>query len=123
MEKEIVMRCEETKEMLPAYVKGEGETLSLRRHLATCDDCSVELDRYSSLTASLEALAEARLETPAGLKASLMAIPTESMDRVAAVRTHVARNRSKYAGGVAVALVGAAGAALWASRGRRAATA
>ena len=63
------------------------------------------------------------MDVPHGLKASLVSIPTANVDRVTAVKTHVARNKSKYASGVAVALVGAAGAAVWASRGRRTAAA
>jgi anti-sigma factor RsiW len=117
------MRCTEAREMLPAYVKGEGETLSLRRHLAGCETCSVELARYQAITTDLRALTSVRSEVPSGLKAALLAIPSEHPSRVDAVKTHVVRNRTKYAGGLAVAVVGAAGAAIWASRGRRVAAA
>lgn len=114
------MRCNEAREMLPAYVKGEGETLSLRRHLTACESCSTELARYQALTTGLRSLAAARTEVPIGLKAALLAVPTERAHRTAVVKTHVTRNRTKYAGGLAVAVVGAA---IWASRGRRAAAA
>ncbi|MGI8774562.1 MAG: anti-sigma factor family protein [Actinomycetota bacterium] len=114
------MRCNEAREMLPAYVKGEGETLSLRRHLTGCGPCSTELVRYQALTDGLRSLAAARAQVPAGLKPALLAIPTERAHRAASVKTHVTRNRTKYAGGLAVAVVGAA---IWASRGRRAAAA
>jgi anti-sigma factor RsiW len=108
--------------MLPAVV-GEGDSLSVRRHLARCPECRAELARYESLGAGYSALTEVTSEPPPGLLKALQAIP-ESGGRLADVRTHVARNRKAYAGGVA-AVVGAglAGAALWRSRSRRYATA
>lgn len=110
------MRCEEIREMLPAYSRGEG-TLVVRRHLARCADCRAELVRYETLATSLTALRHSPSEPPVGLLAALEAIPS-GVNRVDQVRGHLTRNRKAYAGGVAVALVGAAaaGAAVWRSR-------
>ncbi|MGH2755493.1 MAG: anti-sigma factor family protein [Actinomycetota bacterium] len=114
------MSCGEIREMLPAYA-GENEySLELRRHLARCADCRVEFERYRSLVGDLGELAARPVDPPAYLVASLKAIPETDRSRVAALRKHVARNRSAYAGGAAVAVLGA-GAAIW--RARRTATA
>ncbi len=113
------MRCEEIREMLPSYAKGE-DSLMVRRHLARCSGCQGELDRYGALSQALASLRTTHVEPPRGLLAALIAIPNEA-NRLEAVRTHVARNKRTYAG-VAVAIVGAAGAAAWRTR-RRVATA
>jgi predicted anti-sigma-YlaC factor YlaD len=124
------MRCEEVRESLPAYVREPGSSLALRRHLDSCPGCRAEFDRYRDLIANLSSLRAHALEPPVGLKASLVAIPSESnrleMARrnVAAARGHITAHRGAYIGGVAVAVAGAAGAALWRStRARRVATA
>ena len=114
------MTCGEIREMLPAYAGENEQSLEMRRHLARCPECRAEFDRYRSLVTDLGALTERPLDPPAYLVASLKAIPETDRSRVAALRKHVARNRSAYAGGAAVALLGA-GAAVW--RSRRAATA
>lgn len=114
------MRCEEIKEMLPSYVRGE-DALTIRRHLARCPDCRVELERYEALAGSLASLRHVHAEPPRDLLPALISIPDAS--RLEAVRGHVVRNRKAYAGGLAVAFVGAAGAAVWRTRARRVATA
>ncbi|MFP5297386.1 MAG: anti-sigma factor family protein [Actinomycetota bacterium] len=111
------MRCEEIQEMLPSYAKGEGSLL-VRRHLARCTDCRAELEQYEELTSSLTSLRGVHAEPPRDLLPALMAIPAGG-NKVEQVRSHLTRNRKVYAGGLAVALVGAAGAALVKSRSRR----
>lgn len=112
------MKCAEINELLPAYVEDRDANLNVRRHLSRCPDCRTELADYETLRSSLGELKAVHAEPPAALFASLTAIPHSghSVDRV---RTHVARNRRAYAGGLAVAVVGAAGAALWRSRRSR----
>lgn len=110
------MRCEEIQEMLPAYAKGDG-SLNVRRHLARCADCREELKRYEDLAASLSALRGTHAEPPRDLLPALIAIPS-SANRVDQVKTHLVRNKKAYAGGLAVAIVGAAGAALVKNRRR-----
>jgi predicted anti-sigma-YlaC factor YlaD len=124
------MRCEEVRESLPAYVREPESSLALRRHLGSCSDCRAELDRYQDLVANLAALRSVAVEPPVGLKASLAAIPSEAnrleMARrnVAAARGHITAHRGAYLGGLAVAVAGATGAALWRNaRARRIATA
>lgn len=116
----MAMRCEEVREMLPAYAGVPGATLSLRRHLAKCEACRTEADRYEALGSSLATMRGESIVPPPHLLRSLLDIPQGGSSRVASVRTHVVRNRNAYAGGLAVAVVGAAGAALWKSRSRRA---
>ncbi|MDP9068508.1 MAG: hypothetical protein M3N53_09250 [Actinomycetota bacterium] len=116
------MRCEEVREILPAYGR-DGETgLPVRRHLSRCPDCSEELARYTSLSRSLSDLRTHAVEPPPELFHQLASIPYRT-SRAQEVRTHVTRNRNRYATGVAVAVVGAAGAALWKTRRGRMATA
>ena len=124
------MRCEEVRESLPAYVREPGSSLALRRHLDACPGCRAEFDRYRDLIVNLNSLRSQGIEPPVGLKASLIAIPSESgrldMARrnVAAARGHISAHRGAYIGGVAVAVAGAAGAAMWRSaRARRPVTA
>ena len=115
------MSCAEIREMLPAFAGEHEESLEMRRHLAHCPECHAEFDRYREIVSDLGELVSRPIEPPAYLVASLKAIPETDRSRVAAVRKHVAKNRAAYAGGVAVALVGA-GAALWRAK-RRVATA
>ncbi len=109
------MRCAEIKEVLPAYADDPEATLAVRRHLSRCPDCKAELASYDSLLDGLASMREVAVEPLPGLARSLVAIPQAS-NRIEQLRTHVARNRRAYARGVAVALVGATGAALWRSR-------
>jgi hypothetical protein len=103
--------------MLPAYADEPSADLSLKRHLAGCEGCSDELARYQAMTQGLGALMDRVVEPPADLLPALLEIP-DADNAVAAVKTHVARNRRAYLGGAAVVVVGAAGAALWRSRRR-----
>lgn len=111
------MRCEEVREVLPAYPRDGEVGLSVRRHLSRCEDCSGELARYQTLLQSLQAMRSQTSEPPRELLHQLAAIPYRA-DRVRQVRTHVVRNRNRYAAGVAVAALGA-GAAVWQTRRSR----
>jgi anti-sigma factor RsiW len=106
---------EEIRESLPAYVKSGDVSLAVKRHLSRCTECSAELARYQSLANALGALETTPLEPPPELAVALKEIP-RSQTRVALLRAHMARNRSAYIGGAAVAVAGAAGAVLWRSR-------
>ena len=116
------MSCAAVREVLPAYVRDGDGSLSVRRHLSRCTACRADLTHYEHLLASLTAMESAVAGAPAGLRASLLEIPARS-GRIETVRAHVAENRKAYVSGAAVLLAGAAGAALWKSRGRRFATA
>ena len=109
------MRCAEIKEVLPAYADDPEATLAVRRHLSRCPDCKAELESYDTLLDGLASMRDVAVEPPPGLARSLAQIP-RAANRVEQLRTHVARNRRAYVSGVAVALVGATGAALWRSR-------
>ena len=115
------MRCEEVREVLPAYSRDGDVGLPVRRHLSRCDDCSQEVKRYQLLFSSLDALRTETSEPPRGLVHQLSAIPYRS-NRLQEARTHVTRNRNRYAAGLAVAVLGAAGAAVWKTRRSRFAT-
>lgn len=117
------MRCEEVREALPAHVKDGSDSLTVRRHLARCPDCKAELARYESLMGGLRTLQTRSVPVPAGLFDRLLDIPEHS-SRLDSARDHVVRHRKVYVGGgIAVALAGAAGAALWRSKVRRPVTA
>jgi hypothetical protein len=122
------MKCHEVREALPAYAREGHAPAAVRRHLVECDDCRSELERYEVLVGALGRLRGAPATPPPALLATLTDIPRSAgiIDtlewRTAGMRSHLARNRRAYLGG-AVALVGAAGAALWRTRARRLATA
>jgi hypothetical protein len=116
------MKCIEIREMLPAYGDGGGATLSVRRHLARCADCRTALAQYETLGDNLRALSSTTVEVPADLMHKLVAIP-DGTNPIENVVTHVARNRRAYLSGAAVAVAGAATAALWQRRRHRLATA
>lgn len=112
------MSCHEIREQLPAYAARGDAPLAVRRHVARCDRCAAELARYEELRDALGGLATRVVEPPPGLARALAAIPAGDR-RIHHVRTHVVRNRKAYAGGVVIALAGAAGTALWRARSRR----
>ncbi len=116
------MKCAEVRAALPAHVKDGEEWLEVRRHLSRCSSCRAELARYEELEAGLGSLAQATATPPPGLAAALVAIASRRR-RLATLRHHLARNRSRYFGGAAVGLAGVAGAALWKIRMRRPAAA
>ncbi|HVL64144.1 MAG TPA: hypothetical protein VM573_03120 [Actinomycetota bacterium] len=114
------MRCEEIQTMLPAFADEKPVQLGVRRHLARCADCRAELDRYEALAGGLAALATTTAEPPAALLPALVDIPARRT-RIEEARSHVARNRKRYLGGLAGAIA-VAGAAV-ALRSRRVAAA
>lgn len=116
------MKCEEVREVLPAYSRDGDVGLPVRRHLSRCDHCSTELDAYGSLFASLAELRQHPAEPPRELAHQLAAIPYRS-NRLEEARVHVVRNRNRYAAGLAVAALGAAGAAVYRTRRSKLATA
>lgn len=116
------MRCEEVQEVLPAYSRDGDVGLSVRRHLSRCEACSAELGRYQVLFRSLQDMRTHSIEPPPELVHQLASIPYRS-NRLSEVRTHVVRHKNRYAAGLAVAAVGAAGAAVWRTRRTRVATA
>ncbi|HVM36462.1 MAG TPA: hypothetical protein VM784_14120 [Actinomycetota bacterium] len=116
------MKCEEIKEMLPAYGDEQQATLELRRHLSRCSDCRAEVDRYEALSGGLRALASITAEPPARLLTALIDIPARRT-RIDEARDHVVRHRGRYLGGLAGAAAVAGTAALWRTRARRLAAA
>ena len=112
------MKCQEVHELLPAYVEDRYANLTVRRHLSRCAECRVELEQYEELRAGLASLQSIAAQPPSDLLQKLVAIPHEG-PAVQRVQTHVSRHRKVYAGGLAVAVMGAAGAAFWRSRRSR----
>ena len=112
------MKCAEIRETLPAFVEDRDANLTVRRHLSRCPECAAELEAYVSVREGLSTMRLVEAEPPADLFGRLIAIPDED-PAVKRVKTHVSRHRNAYAGGLAVAVVGAAGAALWRSRRSR----
>lgn len=116
------MRCEEVREVIPAYTRDGDAGLPVRRHLSDCHDCSQELARYETLYRSLQHLKSETATPPPELFHQLAAIPYQR-SRADEVRGHVAHHRNRYALGLGAAVLGATGAALWRSRRGRVATA
>ncbi|HET7481701.1 MAG TPA: hypothetical protein VFK89_02445 [Actinomycetota bacterium] len=116
------MRCPEVQELLPAYADDRHADLSVRRHLASCDECRQALDDYEQVLDGLSAMRSIVAPVPVALRDSLVAI-ARAEKRLDKMVTHVTRNRRAYAGGIAAVAVGAAGAALWRSRRVRTAAA
>ena len=107
------MNCREMREILPAYVRDAERSLEAKRHLSRCEDCRAELRRYETMLWRLgEMRSQPAGDVPAGLLASLVAIPNRET-RIDVMKSHVARNRKVYAG--AAAMVGVAGAAVGAA--------
>ena len=113
--------CEEVAAALPELAGDPSMSLAMRRHVSRCPGCTEELEAYRSLRTATAELGYAYAAPPPGLKDALVAIPS-AQTRLDELRSHVARHRGAYAGGVALA-VGATGAALWRSRRRGLATA
>jgi anti-sigma factor RsiW len=116
------MKCAEIREVLPAYADDPEATLAVRRHLSRCPDCKAELAQYDEMLDGLAVMRSVEIAPPPGLDRWLAEIPN-THNRLEQVRDHVARNRTAYAGGVAVAVLGAVGTALWKNRRSRLATA
>ena len=116
------MSCAAVKEVLPAYVRDGDGSLSVRRHLSRCTDCRTDLTHYEGLLGSLSSLEASVAQTPPGLRASLVDIPSNS-SRLEHVRSHITVNRKAYLSGMAVVVAGVAGAAVLKTRSRRPATA
>ena len=116
------MKCAEIREVLPAYESDSQASLAVRRHLAFCSDCKREMARYRELRSNLEGLKANSGEVPRELTQALFAIPS-NQNLVGSLRTHVARNRRAYVGGVAALTAGAVGATVWRLKSRRVATA
>lgn len=116
------MKCEEIKEMLPAYSDEQRATLEIRRHLSRCPECRADVDRYEALAGGLRALAVTTAEPPARLLSALVGIPLERTPLDHA-RTHVVRNRKRYLGGLAGAAAVVGTAALLRTKTRRLAAA
>ena len=122
------MNCDEVRETLAARAREGHTSLGMRRHLAGCEACREELERYEILLGSLAALRTVPAQPPPYLYRNLTRIPRRAgladrlIWRTGGMRGHVVRNRGAYLGGV-VALASAAGAALWRTRVRRPVTA
>ena len=109
------MSCSAVREVLPAYVREDDGSLSVRRHLSRCPDCRTDLSRYEELMGRLSSLEAATAPVPYSLKASLLNIPSRTT-RLQNVKGHVAQNRRAYLSGAAVVVAGAVGTAVWKSR-------
>ncbi|HEX2241531.1 MAG TPA: hypothetical protein VHJ82_10390 [Actinomycetota bacterium] len=109
------MKCAEVQAAIPAYVGDPGSSLDVRRHLSRCPECRAELEIYEAMRAGLAQLRAVPADVPAGLVASLRAIPQSASPRELAL-THLQRNRAAYAGGLAIAVAGGTAALLWRRR-------
>lgn len=119
------MRCEEVRELLPAYVDpGLHAAGEIDVHLASCVDCTEKLAGYRRMMAGLAGLRDRGEEPdPELLDRTLALIPPPSFVArlVGSAQTHPVITTVASIGGVAV---GATAAALvWRARRRSAASA
>lgn len=75
------MRCEEVRDLLPAYSGGElRDAGELEVHLVTCEGCSTELARYRELGHAMRSLAVRVEEPSAALRTRLLdAVPEKRL--------------------------------------------
>ncbi len=115
------MRCDEVAELLPGV--GDGAVLhdrAARKHVERCLRCQAELVQYRKLLRALHSLRTEVLEPAPGVLPGILA-SLEAAGERHALRSMLSGRRLAYAGGIAAATAaGAAGALLYATRGRRA---
>lgn len=117
------MECREVREYLPAYVEQAGGSLArdVDRHLATCTECSAELEQHREMQSALGVLATQTLEPPSWLLGTLTDTITQRAARRETIRNAAQRVREPkvvVTGGALVA-AGLAGALLMRGRRRR----
>lgn len=100
------MRCEEARNLLPAYVDGDPHSVGeLDLHLTTCAACRDELAAHRQLLEDLPRLRDAGPEpSDALLRASLALIPAPSVAvrLLGSVQAHPVAYAVASLGGVAV---------------------
>lgn len=119
-----VIRCEDVADLL-AEVAGNGAIAdrSARRHVESCLRCQADLVQYRKLLRALHNLRTEVLEPTPGLLTDILA-NLEAAGERHAVRSMLTGKRLAYAGGIAAAATaGAAGAILFAARGKKLRTA
>ena len=86
------MRCEDVREVLPAYVDGDPHALDdVDLHLLTCPDCGAELAEYRATLARLRDLRDAGARPDAAFVERLVAFapgPTLAMRMLGSVQAH-----------------------------------
>ena len=114
------MRCDEVAELLPAVADGTAMAdRTARRHVERCLRCQAELVQYRKLLRALHNLRTEVLEPAPGVLPGILATLEAAGER-RALRSMMTGRRLAYAGGIAAATeAGAAGALLYASRGRK----
>lgn len=100
------MRCEEVRELLPAYVDRDLHAAGeIEVHLASCADCSAELASYREILSDLEALRDRGEEpSPDLLERALALIPVPSLGArlLGSVQAHPVAYALASLGGAAV---------------------
>jgi hypothetical protein len=118
------MPCDDLADLLPGVA--DGTTIAddgARRHVEGCLRCQADLVQYRKLLRALRNLRTEVLEPAPGLLPELLANLGAAGER-RALRSMLNGRRLAYAGGIAAATAaGAAGALLYATRGRRSAVA
>lgn len=107
------MRCEDVRELMPELAGGElREAGEAEVHLATCADCSSELERYRSVVLSLTSLRDQLIEPSEALLARLLANLPEAHRHRVLHRVATDERFQHAAFSVGGALVGAAAVGL-----------
>jgi hypothetical protein len=114
------MRCEDIADLLAEVADGSAiADLDARQHVDSCLRCQADLVQYRKLLRALHNLRTQVLEPAPGLLPEILA-NLEAAGERHAVRSMLTGRRLAYAGGIAAATAaGAAGALLYATRGKR----
>lgn len=114
------MRCDELIEVLPGVADGSVVAdRAARRHVERCLRCQAEMVQYRKLLRALHSLRTEVLEPAPGVLPGILATIEAAGERHA-LRSMFTGRRLAYAGGIAAAATaGAAGALLYAARGRK----
>ena len=118
------LRCDELADLLAEV--GDGSAIAdpaSRAHVESCLRCQADLVQYRKLLRALHHLRTEVLEPAPGLVSDILA-HVEAAGERHAVRSMLTGRRLAYAGGIAAAATaGAAGAILFATRGKKLRTA
>jgi hypothetical protein len=114
------MRCEDLADLLAEVADGTAiADRSTRRHVEGCLRCQADLVQYRKLLRALHNLRTEVLEPAPGLLPEILANLGAAGERHA-LRSMLTGRRLAYASGIAAATAaGAAGALLYATRGKR----
>ena len=110
------VRCEEVRALLPQYVDwGPRAAGDIELHLATCPDCTAELNSYRQMLGSLASMRDVDEEIPSGFLERTLGVVGDAersrffipLSSVRAMTNRVAQSARERPGTYALASIGA----------------